>query len=184
MAEIGPALAAAYEPPAQQGNPAAPADVTPAPLHRPDFGRLPDQGGVPRLQREGALDRDPAGVHRGPAEQTLHAGAASQPPPWSGPRTSVTRDTGTGWLIRSASAKGGRPRRDRRRHRRGDRRPPGRQPHGLRRSFATAAISARVPVEVVAAQLGNMSRVTQEVYAHAPGGRRRGRAGRRGPLPG
>src|SRR5829696_6145404 len=104
MAEIGPALAAAYEPPAQQGNPAAPAHVTPEPLHRPDLGRLPDQGGVPRLQREGALDRDPAGVHRGPAEQTLHAGAASQPPPWSGPRTSVTRDTGTGWLIRGDRA--------------------------------------------------------------------------------
>lgn len=28
-------------------------------------------------------------------------------------------------------------------------------PHGLRHSFATAALAARVPVEVVAARLGN-----------------------------
>jgi len=39
-------------------------------------------------------------------------------------------------------------------------------PHGLRHSFATAALSARVPVEVVAARLGNTSRVVQEVYQH------------------
>jgi integrase len=37
-------------------------------------------------------------------------------------------------------------------------------PHGLRHSFATAALSARVPIEVVAARLGNTSRVVQEVY--------------------
>jgi integrase len=38
--------------------------------------------------------------------------------------------------------------------------------HGLRHSFATAALSARVPVEVVAARLGNTPRVVQEVYQH------------------
>ncbi|MDP1820366.1 MAG: tyrosine-type recombinase/integrase [Acidimicrobiales bacterium] len=38
--------------------------------------------------------------------------------------------------------------------------------HGLRHSFATAAVAARVPVEVVAARLGNTARVVQEVYAH------------------
>lgn len=39
-------------------------------------------------------------------------------------------------------------------------------PHGLRHSFATAALSARVPVEVVAARLGDTARVIQETYAH------------------
>jgi hypothetical protein len=39
-------------------------------------------------------------------------------------------------------------------------------PHGLRHSFATAALSARVPVEVVAARLGDTPRVIQETYAH------------------
>jgi len=39
-------------------------------------------------------------------------------------------------------------------------------PHGLRHSFATSALQARVPVEVVAARLGNTPRVVQEVYAH------------------
>jgi integrase len=39
-------------------------------------------------------------------------------------------------------------------------------PHGLRHSFATAALQARVPVEVVAARLGNTPRVVQEVYSH------------------
>jgi integrase len=39
-------------------------------------------------------------------------------------------------------------------------------PHGLRHSFATAALKARVPVEVVAARLGNTPRVVQEVYSH------------------
>jgi len=39
-------------------------------------------------------------------------------------------------------------------------------PHGLRHSFATAALKARVPVEVVAARLGNTPRVVQETYAH------------------
>jgi integrase len=39
-------------------------------------------------------------------------------------------------------------------------------PHGLRHSFATAALQARVPVEVVAARLGNTVRVVQEIYAH------------------
>jgi integrase len=39
-------------------------------------------------------------------------------------------------------------------------------PHGLRHSFASAALQARVPVEVVAARLGNTPRVVQEVYAH------------------
>lgn len=39
-------------------------------------------------------------------------------------------------------------------------------PHGLRHSFATAALRARVPVEVVAARLGNTPRVVQETYAH------------------
>lgn len=39
-------------------------------------------------------------------------------------------------------------------------------PHGLRHAFASAALSARVPVEVVAARLGNTARVVQEVYAH------------------
>jgi integrase len=39
-------------------------------------------------------------------------------------------------------------------------------PHGLRHSFATAALRARVPVEVVAARLGNTPRVVQEVYSH------------------
>lgn len=38
--------------------------------------------------------------------------------------------------------------------------------HGLRHSFATAALAARVPVEVVAARLGNTPRVVQETYAH------------------
>jgi integrase len=38
--------------------------------------------------------------------------------------------------------------------------------HGLRHSFATAALAARVPVEVVAARLGNTARVVQETYAH------------------
>jgi integrase len=38
--------------------------------------------------------------------------------------------------------------------------------HGLRHSFATAALKARVPVEVVAARLGNTPRMVQEVYAH------------------
>lgn len=40
-------------------------------------------------------------------------------------------------------------------------------PHGLRHSFATAALSARVPIEVVAAaRLGNIPRIVQEVYQH------------------
>jgi integrase len=39
-------------------------------------------------------------------------------------------------------------------------------PHGLRHSFATAALKARVPVEVVAARLGNTVRMVQEIYAH------------------
>jgi integrase len=39
-------------------------------------------------------------------------------------------------------------------------------PHGLRHSFATAALKARVPVEGVAARLGNTARVVQEVYQH------------------
>lgn len=39
-------------------------------------------------------------------------------------------------------------------------------PHGLRHSFASAALAARVPVEVVAARLGNTTRVVQEVYSH------------------
>lgn len=39
-------------------------------------------------------------------------------------------------------------------------------PHGLRHAFASAALQARVPVEVVAARLGNTPRVVQEVYAH------------------
>jgi integrase len=39
-------------------------------------------------------------------------------------------------------------------------------PHGLRHSFATAALKARVPVEVVAARLGNTVRVVQETYSH------------------
>lgn len=39
-------------------------------------------------------------------------------------------------------------------------------PHGLRHSFATAALTARIPVEVVAARLGNTPRVVQETYAH------------------
>lgn len=39
-------------------------------------------------------------------------------------------------------------------------------PHGFRHSFATAALKARVPVEVVAARLGNTARVVQETYAH------------------
>ncbi len=39
-------------------------------------------------------------------------------------------------------------------------------PHGLRHASASAALSARVPVEVVAARLGNTPRVVQEVYAH------------------
>lgn len=38
--------------------------------------------------------------------------------------------------------------------------------HGLRHSFATAALKARQPVEVVAARLGNTARVVQETYAH------------------
>jgi integrase len=39
-------------------------------------------------------------------------------------------------------------------------------PHGLRHSFARAALAARVPVEVVAARLGNTPRVVQETYQH------------------
>lgn len=39
-------------------------------------------------------------------------------------------------------------------------------PHGFRHSFATAALKARVPVEVVAARLGNTARVVQETYSH------------------
>jgi integrase len=39
-------------------------------------------------------------------------------------------------------------------------------PHGLRHSYATAALSARVPIEVVAARLGNTPRMVQEVYQH------------------
>lgn len=39
-------------------------------------------------------------------------------------------------------------------------------PHGLRHSFASAALAAGVPVEVVAHRLGNTVRVVQEVYAH------------------
>jgi integrase len=39
-------------------------------------------------------------------------------------------------------------------------------PHGLRHAFASAALAARVPVEVVAARLGNTARVVQEVYSH------------------
>ena len=38
--------------------------------------------------------------------------------------------------------------------------------HGLRHSFATAALEARVPVEVVAARLGNTARMVQEIYQH------------------
>jgi integrase len=38
--------------------------------------------------------------------------------------------------------------------------------HGFRHSFATAALTARVPVEVVAARLGNTPRVVQETYQH------------------
>jgi integrase len=38
--------------------------------------------------------------------------------------------------------------------------------HGLRPSVATAALAARVPVEVVAARLGNTLRMVQEVYQH------------------
>jgi integrase len=38
--------------------------------------------------------------------------------------------------------------------------------HGLRHSFATAALAVRVPVEVVAARLGNTARVVQETYSH------------------
>lgn len=40
-------------------------------------------------------------------------------------------------------------------------------PHGLRHSFATAALAAGVPVEVVAQRLGNTVRIVQQVYAHA-----------------
>lgn len=39
-------------------------------------------------------------------------------------------------------------------------------PHGIRHSFATAALKQRVPVEVVAARLGNTTRVVQEFYRH------------------
>jgi integrase len=39
-------------------------------------------------------------------------------------------------------------------------------PHGLRHSFATAALKARVPVEVVAHRLGNTVAVVQDVYRH------------------
>jgi len=39
-------------------------------------------------------------------------------------------------------------------------------PHGIRHSFATAALEQRVPVDVVAARLGNTTRVVQEVYRH------------------
>jgi integrase len=38
--------------------------------------------------------------------------------------------------------------------------------HGLRHSFATAALGARVPVEVVTARPGNTPRMVQEVYQH------------------
>jgi integrase len=38
--------------------------------------------------------------------------------------------------------------------------------HGLRHSFATSALEARVPVEVVAARLGNTARVVQQTYQH------------------
>jgi integrase len=38
--------------------------------------------------------------------------------------------------------------------------------HGPRHSFATAALKARVPVEVVAARFGSTPRMVQEVYAH------------------
>ncbi len=38
--------------------------------------------------------------------------------------------------------------------------------HGLRHAFAAAALAARVPVEVVAARLGNTPRMVQEVYQH------------------
>jgi integrase len=38
--------------------------------------------------------------------------------------------------------------------------------HGLRHSFATAALKAKVPVEVVAHRMGNTARMVQEVYAH------------------
>ncbi len=44
--------------------------------------------------------------------------------------------------------------------------PPRLTAHGLRHSFATAALAARVPVEVVAARLGNTPRMVQEVYQH------------------
>jgi hypothetical protein len=37
---------------------------------------------------------------------------------------------------------------------------------GACRRFATAALAARVPVEVVAARPGNTPRMIQEVYAH------------------
>jgi integrase len=37
--------------------------------------------------------------------------------------------------------------------------------HGLRHSFATAALKARVPVEVVTARLGNTPRTVQEVHS-------------------
>lgn len=43
---------------------------------------------------------------------------------------------------------------------------PALTPQELRHAFASAALSARVPVEVVAAGLGNTARVVQEVYAH------------------
>lgn len=39
-------------------------------------------------------------------------------------------------------------------------------PHRLRHSFATAALKARVPVEVVAHRLGNTVAVVQDVYRH------------------
>ncbi len=39
-------------------------------------------------------------------------------------------------------------------------------PPGLRHSVATAALSARVPIEVVAARLGDTPHMVQEVYQH------------------
>ena len=39
--------------------------------------------------------------------------------------------------------------------------------HGLRHSYATAALSARVPTELVAGRLGNSARVVQATYQHA-----------------
>jgi len=47
--------------------------------------------------------------------------------------------------------------------------------HGLRHSFATAALTARVPVEVVAARLGNTPRIVHEGLPGGHPGRGRGR---------